>query len=129
MLLAAMSCYDGDHLGFVPCRESSECDAPPRTKARRGCLHPEGQSSSPGYCALPCVASEACAGEAPGDAAQDVICAGAGDAKPGYCALPCSSSQPCPTDMQCRSYAAAASTSCNDDSTCICFPVGDEGGE
>ncbi len=134
VLWLAVGCYDGDHLGFVPCQASDECDAPPRATTRRVCLRAQGLETAPGYCALPCKAPDACAGEAPGTAEQDATCVGVGTdaAVGGYCALPCSAAEPgsCPAGMQCRSYAASAVASdCDDDASCVCFPIpsGDEG--
>lgn len=119
-LLLAGACYDGDHLGFVPCEASDECDAPPRAKSRRDCLRSQVEISAPGYCALPCDSAEACADEAPGTAAQEAICMGESDMTSGHCVLPCNSSQPCPANMQCIGYSAA---SCDDSGNCICFPA------
>ncbi len=121
-LWLAVGCYGGDHLGFVPCQASDPCDSPPRVKARRVCLHAEGVDTAPGYCALPCDAPEACADEAPGTAEQDAACVGTDADAAGYCALPCSAALPCPSDMQCRSYAAI-DVDCDDNSTCVCFPI------
>ncbi len=126
--LLLVACYDGDQLGFVPCRASDECDAPPRAAARRECLHAQALATEPGYCALPCNSPATCAGEAPGTAAQAAVCAGAEGENGGHCVLPCGAAEPCPSGMRCLSYAASATPrDCSDDATCVCFPdAGDD---
>jgi hypothetical protein len=119
-MILVVGCYDGDHLGFVPCQASDECDAPPRAQTRRACLHVAGDRTLPGYCALPCTSALECANEAPGTADQEATCAGADGSDSGHCALPCSASQPCPSGMQCLSYRTPT---CTEDETCACFPI------
>lgn len=113
------ACYDGDHLGFVPCEAAADCDAPPRAQPRRDCLQPVASSGASGYCALPCVASTDCVSETPGTAADDAACDREVGADSGHCVLACSLSQPCPTGMECLGYASAQ---CTDNGLCVCFP-------
>lgn len=122
--LIAAACFSGDDLGFVPCADDGDCDAPPKASARRDCIHVESDTAAAGYCALPCTRDEDCGGEAPtawGVAATCIIPAGS-DA--GACGLPCTKDAPCPADQQCRGYGDRPPASCDDDPTCICFPSG-----
>jgi hypothetical protein len=121
-----VACFSGDQLGFVPCVETPDCDAPPRGESRRACLHAEADDAEPGYCALPCNYDQDCVVEAPAAWERAAVCSGPG----GACILPCSTADDapdelrCPTDQSCRSYRARDVPSpCDDDASCVCFPA------
>ena len=121
------ACYDGEHLGFVPCEVSEECDAPPRDHSRRACLHVAGDEALPGYCALVCRSDATCAGEAPGSAGQEAVCSGSTDMPGGgLCVLLCGATLPCPSQMVCLDVKGIE---CSDSDVCACYPAFSGAGE
>lgn len=119
------ACYDGEHLGFVPCEVSEECDAPPRAHSRRACLHVAGDAALPGYCALVCGSDGACEGEAPDGAGQEAVCAAADAPGGGLCVLLCGATQVCPSGMACLDDKGSE---CPESDVCACYPAVSEGG-